>query len=300
MNAKQLSKVAEVDMEMVRACLRVLKHHGVIALIDMFFYSNRYENTNKSELLSDRKIMDDAVSFVAKRRQDKESGVNYNSDSSPELGGMSPSADVLLGHFQSQNLASTFDSTGQVRRPLAASHHSSVAHSTGASVAREDFEFLRTAITEFYLSCNRNHSVGQMWVELVGNAGLQNSVDWKKAFRMLDHRRLITFGIVHGIIRRVHNYPMLVDSATEVALALEVQSLSLETPNTSPERPRAASPFHVSTQQLFQAEKRKKAIKAAKLLDGTHCDDELVCELEMPLEEILSLLHGKKIVSVFV
>ena len=46
-NALQISKKAEVDMEMVRACLRVLSHHGVIALVDMFFYSNRYECTEK-------------------------------------------------------------------------------------------------------------------------------------------------------------------------------------------------------------------------------------------------------------
>ena len=30
--ARQISKMAEVDMEMVRACLRVLKHHGFVAL----------------------------------------------------------------------------------------------------------------------------------------------------------------------------------------------------------------------------------------------------------------------------
>lgn len=309
MNAKQISKVAEVDMEMVRACLRVLKHHGVIALIDMFFYSNRYELTNKSsELLSDKKIMDDAVSFVAKRRPrdtNKESGgggVNYNSDSSPELGGMSPSTDLLLGHFQSQNLASTFDSTGQqVRRPLAASHHSSVAaQSTASDVPIADFAFLRSAITEFYLSCNRNHSVGQNWIELVGRTGPTNSMDWKRAFRMLDHRRLVAFGVVHGIIQRLHNYPMLVDNATHVALSLEAQALPKPVDMASPERSVSASPFVVvSTQQLYQAEKRKRTIQAANLLDGTHCDDQLVCELELPLEEIFSLLDGKKIVSVF-
>lgn len=47
-NARQISKKSEVDMEMVRACLRVLKHHGVIALVDMFFYTNRYEFTERA------------------------------------------------------------------------------------------------------------------------------------------------------------------------------------------------------------------------------------------------------------
>src|SRR3569623_396711 len=76
LNARQISKTAEVDMEMVLSCLRVLRHHGtymgsmvrfdryasgvdvgfcsgisdpsgiaigVITLVDMFFFSNHYE-----------------------------------------------------------------------------------------------------------------------------------------------------------------------------------------------------------------------------------------------------------------
>jgi len=34
-NASQIAQRAEVDMEMVQACLRVLRHHEVIALVDI-------------------------------------------------------------------------------------------------------------------------------------------------------------------------------------------------------------------------------------------------------------------------
>ena len=57
-------------MEMVRACLRVLKHHGVIALVDMFMYSNRYGFTEKATAMlagKESKLLQEAVDFVMKR-----------------------------------------------------------------------------------------------------------------------------------------------------------------------------------------------------------------------------------------
>jgi hypothetical protein len=69
-NARQISQKAEVDLEMVRACLPVLKHDGAIALVDMFFYSNRYECTEKAASMSagkERKLLQEAVEFVIKR-----------------------------------------------------------------------------------------------------------------------------------------------------------------------------------------------------------------------------------------
>ena len=44
-NVGQIAQSSEVDMEMVRACLRVLRHHGVLAHVDVFRYSNVYECT---------------------------------------------------------------------------------------------------------------------------------------------------------------------------------------------------------------------------------------------------------------
>jgi len=36
-------------------------------------------------------------------------------------------------------------------------------------------------------------------------------IDWSEAFDYFDHRRIITFGIIHGLIRRVHSYPLAFD-----------------------------------------------------------------------------------------
>ena len=47
-NAWQLSVKAEVDLELVLACLRALRHHGVISVVDIFLYTNRYECTERA------------------------------------------------------------------------------------------------------------------------------------------------------------------------------------------------------------------------------------------------------------
>ena len=65
-NARQISKKAEVDMEMVQACLRVLRHHGVIALVDMFFFSNHYECTEKAAFMISHSPMDVGPGFITR------------------------------------------------------------------------------------------------------------------------------------------------------------------------------------------------------------------------------------------
>lgn len=68
-HAKLISQSSEVDMEMVRACLRVLRHHGVLALVDVFRYANIYESTPlaASMLAGDQTtLLEEAYAFASK------------------------------------------------------------------------------------------------------------------------------------------------------------------------------------------------------------------------------------------
>jgi len=68
-HAKLISQSSEVDMEMVRACLRVLRHHGVLALVDVFRYANIYESTPlaASMLAGEQpKLLEEAYTFASK------------------------------------------------------------------------------------------------------------------------------------------------------------------------------------------------------------------------------------------
>ena len=68
-HAKLISQSSEVDMEMVRACLRVLRHHGVLALVDVFRYANIYESTPMAASMlagEQPKLLDEAYAFASK------------------------------------------------------------------------------------------------------------------------------------------------------------------------------------------------------------------------------------------
>jgi len=41
-----------------------------------------------------------------------------------------------------------------------------------------------------------------------GNTNDSETIDWKEVFECLDHRRFATFGVIHGLIQRVHQYPI--------------------------------------------------------------------------------------------
>lgn len=59
------------------------------------------------------------------------------------------------------------------------------------------------------LAQNRNPENGASDSETVDAAGKDNiSIDWKLAFNYFDHRRLVTFGVVGGFLRRVHQFPL--------------------------------------------------------------------------------------------
>jgi len=44
-----------------------------------------------------------------------------------------------------------------------------------------------------------------------GNTNDSETIDWKEVFECLDHRRFATFGVIHGLIQRVHQYPISCD-----------------------------------------------------------------------------------------
>lgn len=305
-NARQISKMAEVDLEMVRACLRVLKHHGMIALVDMFSYSNRYECTEK---VADTKLLREAAEFVFKRRSAVGKSLSFpgassnSGNGSPELRSSSPRSgqghDLPLINMHSSSFPTelTFKD-GYRRMSVGVSSYQDMPASS--LLKREDYMDIESAIAEFFCDCQGSMPIGELWISLVSKQSLSNSssrIDWKKSFRLIDHRRLITFGLVHGLIRRIHNFPLLhIDITGEVLAKEDHPPLSLFPPTTS-DRVRPWSQHHVTSGQ--REERRKVVNQVARLMDGMHCDDELVCETELPLDAIFALFPEESITSVF-
>ena len=300
-------------MEMVRACLRVLSHHGVIALVDMFFYSNRYECTEKVASLfsqnGESKLLQEAVEFVTKRHANAgaaASGITTrNIELSPELS-TSPMARMLDSHhnhmmsasFQAESFKEGH-SVGLGPRLMGTSPYSTQDH-LASLMKREDYNEIGTAVAEFFCALGRTTTIGDLWLALIAKQvppGTSSEANWRKMFKLLDHRRLATFGQVHGLIKRVHNFPLLVDDGGSSSFMAELSQSREEWENAFPNQDRTRSAGQRNHVQAVQ--RRKVTALAASMMDGMHCDDALVCACELPLDEIFALFQGKRIASVF-
>jgi len=251
-----------------------------------------------------------AVNYVERRHLHGPSG---HSDLSPSLHSISP---VPQDHTNSGDSgtgsAPTRDSqhlgvspfTGPDGRDL---YPSSFRLASAASNASHDIPTpprrhspdLAVAVAELYSACNRNVSIGDMWINLLsGRTRTNRSVNWKKMFQRIDHRRFTSFGLVHGLLRRVHNYPLLVDrpALSEIEKNL-LRATEIEQHHLTRERSRGASQrFH---QQPNPIDDRKATLMASSLMDGMHCDDEIVCKVGRPLTEVFDLLPKQHIVCTY-
>ena len=324
-NAKQISKRAEVDLEMVRACLRVLKQHNVVRLIDMFCYSNRYEWTGRA-LGPD--ALHDVVEYVVKHTEirvtptarEKKSDGNreYRHSKSPpnrSIGGHE--ATSMVDSFGGASLPSemTIMKSADLTGSSLPNNESGTSLLASSVMKHEDYLEIQNAIVEFYAACRRDVPISEVWIALItkrqptgiGMSTISNTIRWKKIFRIIDHRRLITFGLIHGYIRRFHNHPLLVNRN------VNFMDDDPSTPKyTNIQRQKSISSFdrigrgsshssysqhHIKSEQALRRTQSKQ--QAASLMDGMHCDDEIVCAVAMPFDEVVAMFPKISIVSVF-
>ena len=391
-NARQISKKAEVDMEMVRNCLRVLKHHEVIAMVDMFFYSNRYESTKRAASMlagQEPSLLHEAAEYVLKLPQEK-SGMHiqataptpYSSlmapmsppTASPTLQeryvrphtpvgvhpGTSPASPIPSSFPPNEQAAALSSSLlgSSLKYATYASYHSHDAHIFGA-LRREEQRELKIALAELYSAFNRNINFGDLWVALAtekprsqsmdrsaernrsggttkssdtakfaypqqgpasrsasytrvdsadftGSIGSReqdtnvmsskerfleslrkkstcSGIDWATIFDNFDHRRFISFGLVNGLLQRVHNYPFLLDSGPR---AKQKQDFGFSSGN------------HYSMEDPGGRMGRN----AASMMDGLHCDDNIASFFQKPINELIDMVEkaeGRKVLSLY-
>lgn len=282
-------------MEMVRACLRVLKHHGVIALCDMFFYSNRYEATERAiAMLAGREptLLVEATEHAARSEG---GGDPSPRDESPSL--QAASSPATEGSMSSGSRTVERMPRGNSRMMALPATPASEVHFSSASLRRGDIQDLKLAVADFYSKCERKRSFGDTWLMLLGGStshrratgdttslAFPGGVDWKRAFRLLDHRRLVTFGVVHGLIRRVHRVPRLL--VRETRRDQEQQREQNEGSQI------IFGPLlrHASGGSTYSRNRVSFSSISAKM-DGLHCDDELVCEFQKSFDELLELAN---------
>ncbi|CAJ1930311.1 unnamed protein product [Cylindrotheca closterium] len=321
----QIATKAEVDLEMVRACLRVLKHHGFIAMVDIFVYSNRYEFTPKATAMlagREESLQQEAAHYS---RKGNLSGTangrpGHTSDSEGE------SSRHSLRSSRTLNVLNTRPSSFKPPSKMLADYYETQPNRTTRH------KELEVALAELYCTCNRNVSFGDLWVALTMNKTTaksthspvrekkdpideemldRNSVDsfaispseaahwqsipkptsggsldWNYFLTCIDHRRFFSFGVVHGLVTRVHEYPYFHGSFPER------RQKQLEMNGDSKR----------SVQQASLEEKSYNlARQIATLMDGTRMDDEFVCSFEQPYRWLVKLVEdqsGEKVASI--
>lgn len=343
-NARLISIKAEIDLEMVRACLQVLKYHAVIALVDMFMYSNRYEFTDKATAMlagKEPKLLEETLDFVLKRptRTSSQgpagsSQMFANTDSgSDSTRSPNPLQNTPSSSYPPPTMSMLGGSQKAFRFGMMATQSLEEKPDRTPRKRHGEQRDMKAALSELYCACHRNISFGDLWITLTSEipstptsahyhrrqspsrkgtdtafeshpfreefdslalspveahqleamrrpiAG--NSIDWEDIFKRFDHRRFATFGLIHGLIARVHCYPYFPGPF----LLFGDQ--------------RSQFRHGVKSQQMGDKE---LARQVASFMDGTRCDDELVCQFEKPFAVLVDLVEkygGRKIVSVY-
>ncbi len=224
---KQIAASTEVDMEMVRACLRVLRHHGVLTHVDVFRYSNVYEFQGFERLVSGgelvKRMMTEAVRYSAKskyvtRRQPMPAAPWTSAKMADEFSTFAPrSSPSLTGHFPTRKEHLPDDNNDRSERSRCPD--------------MKEIGLMAKALKQLYCSLSRDKSFAEVLLEKIesmkdpsyadiicdednpahhGDDTLDNKkgIDWNLIFDFFDHRRLVTFGLFQGLIRRVHQYPL--------------------------------------------------------------------------------------------
>lgn len=343
-HARRIATKSDVDMEIVRACLRVLKHHGIIALVDMFFYSNRYEFTERATAMlagKEPKLLQGALNYTTRLHQQRSESPTPFADTPDEHFAPSLSSSARYSEGFSRYRLEDGMSFPPMKMELSSSVHRVGATAQGTPqvpTSRREQNKMKLALAELYCSCNRNLAFADLIISKLtaatpsrldrphrsgshasnnsdhllktsteGDNHLQSSaesqlpsevqsplivsssdpnssdsknrehrIDWEEVFESIDHRRVASFGVVYGLLRRVHNFP----------LAMEEK------------RSRGSSGQQLS---LNAREDVVLTSRATRAMDGSRCDDELICEFNRPLDELFELVNGtgRKVLSIY-
>jgi hypothetical protein len=135
-------------------------------------------------------------------------------------------------------------------------------------------------------------------VRTTNNKPIKSSLpDWKYVFKDFDHRRFITFGIVHGLLIRVHAYPFF------SGLFFPDKRVDTRGSSVLYDSSGMSSRQHINFRHEMNEEKNFQLAKAASAdMDGTRCDDELVCKFNLPLSKIVELVErysGSKVLFIY-
>lgn len=209
-SVKKISELADANYVLTKQCIQHLMHYKCIEIIDIFQFGNIYAPTNHigSFLKSNAKMAEECQAYVIT------SDVNYDTSSFSNTPNNSP--------FNTLNNNSPYGGSLLKRmNPVYGSGNGSLGNGTSVSPFTKNSAYLskspKTPLAE------HSASKGAITVKVPSKATLfylyrslnqgQTVKEWyiqhRKLLVNVDIRRFINFGVLRGIIYRVHTYPIL-------------------------------------------------------------------------------------------
>jgi hypothetical protein len=221
---RQISQSSEVDMELVRSCLRVLKHHGVLSYVDIFRYSNVYECTPLGmqllppflageESKEGKKMIDEGFLYSVKRKFARQAPskiyremlalTNGGNSNSPGSFSTSPLMNSALSRRHSQPTSENYEPRSFPSFPIAEEYAAKECNRSNPSSPRvtsgtgskssnhmntfvRDAEMMKKILAELYCACSRDYSFGDLLLSKVRSTAVESNERHETSFRSID------------------------------------------------------------------------------------------------------------------
>lgn len=196
---KKISELSDSDYILTKQCIQHLMHYKCLQIIDIFQFSNIYAPTNNiDKFLKIPGLSERCQSYV----------VTDGVDSNGKVQGQSNGA--------SQTTTSSLSQATHAPKNASTSTIQTVSNQQGASLSpsnSKDTKMIirvppKTLLFYLYRSLNQGQTVKQWFIQHA------------KHLRFTDIRRFINFGILNGLIYRVHSYPIL----TSIIKSIETEN----------------------------------------------------------------------------
>ena len=277
-SVRQIASKAAVHIELVKRSLRHLLYFDCIKMIDVFQYSNMYRIASQEQLLQLLKnpnVQQECASSVPKSATPtslyKENNNNSHASNSNSSVDGNNLAEVNNNTSQQQQFnyhqyPYQYHQYHQHQHQHQHHHHQQFqqfpAQYNQLLVMQQQQQMHQLQRQQSALLASIREVV-QIYSKMKVGVRLSDIVD-PESNKYINHRALIAYGLMKGIIARVHEYPILEHTKGGAEEHQTSSSMSIS--------PRGKPNF---TEQLRQ------------LMDGSHCMDELCCEFGVSRKDIL-------------
>lgn len=254
-------KLIDVDYDAIIECIKQLLYYKYIVITDIFKFNNLYIITkNIQNFINNEQMQQSALAFILKPEyiQQKNDELKQSDD---DINDEIDADDEDEGEMELNDLQ--LPSMKQL-------NEKDVSYSFFSSTTSLDAMLQNEIINEIY----------KMYTKFDGKLTVKDFMkkyEWKShsILKQLDIHKFVLFGSVNKLIRRIHRYPIVVDQ---------------EEDEEEKEEKNEYGEHQMEVKRSFLRRERKK--KLISLCDGSHCFDEICCEIGLNQKEIKQLLSN--------